>query len=172
MDIVENIYNENLEIIKYLKKQNQISYSVELSDKLRKVILLSSASFFENEITAILENSATKATNNSFLVSFLKNQALSRKYHTLFDWNKNNINKFLKLFSEDFKSRFVERFLEDKEIEYEIECFMVIGAERNKLVHENFGLYSLEKTTEEIMIAHKKAKSFVSKFNIFMEEVI
>lgn len=49
-----------------------------------------------------------------------------------------------------------------------MKAFLMIGNERNKMVHENFLSYNLEKTFEEIRILNEDASKFVEYLrNIF-----
>ena len=49
-------------------------------------------------------------------------------------------------------------------IEKSIKAFLEVGRERNRLVHQNFGSFTLEKTTEDIYGLYLDAKLFVDKF--------
>lgn len=42
-----------------------------------------------------------------------------------------------------------------------LRLFLIIGSERNKMVHGNFLEYKLEKTFEEIIQLHNDAKQFI-----------
>ena len=42
-----------------------------------------------------------------------------------------------------------------------IEAFLEIGRERNRLVHQNFGTFTLEKTSKEIYDTYRSAVEFV-----------
>ena len=44
------------------------------------------------------------------------------------------------------------------------QAFMEIGRDRNRLVHQNFGSFSLEKTSSEIYDAFRLATKFVDWF--------
>ncbi len=60
-----------------------------MDNKLKKVLLVSAASFFETSITELLVKFFNiKAGNNPEIVAFLKNKAISRQYHSYFDWEK------------------------------------------------------------------------------------
>jgi hypothetical protein len=47
---------------------------------------------------------------------------------------------------------------------------MELGAERNRLVHTDFGSFSLEKTSEEIYDLYKKALKFVESFPTLLHD--
>lgn len=95
------------------------------------------------------------------LFSFLKNKAIERQYHTYFDWEGNNVNKFLGLFGQDFKEQISNKIKNDSNREKQAKAFLTIGLERNKMVHENFMDYNLEKTFDEIVELHKQSSLFI-----------
>ncbi len=116
-----------------------------------KCFLLAAASYFEKATCAVIRNHTERITGSLAIVSFLDKQALERKYHTLFDWKQSNINKFIRLFGNEFYN-FVAPVLDrDKEKNAAIE-FMTLGQMRNKLVHENFSEYLLEHTLDDIKL--------------------
>lgn len=50
---------------------------------------------------------------------------------------------------------------EDPELRANIGAFMEIGRDRNRLVHQDYGSFTLEKTAEEIYSAYLQAHQFV-----------
>ena len=86
MSIVDNLYDEYTSIISFLTESNQPSLVSDTDRYFKKIIVLSSASFFEHEIQSYLVNFIKKSTNNNLkAINLLKKSAISGKYHTLFD---------------------------------------------------------------------------------------
>ncbi len=163
MDIVEVLYNEAIELDNFLLDRQEISLRNTADSNLRKSILLASASFYEKEITELILSFAKKISqDNDKLVTFIQRKSLSRQYHTLFGWDGKNCNSFLSLFGEEFKKDFSKTISTDESLESSVKAFLEIGRERNRMVHQDFGKYSLEKTSKEIFELHIKAKNFVS----------
>lgn len=159
--IIDKLYLDNLELMKYLETNGQISFRSDFDDMFKKVLLLSCASFFENRIIEIIINFITKKTNyNTPLITFVQSKAINRQYHTYFSWKETNVNQFLSSFGEDFKKEFLEE-IKNTEIPNSIKAFMEIGRDRNLLVHQNFANYYLNKTSEEIYILYTEAIKFV-----------
>jgi len=177
---VKQLKEEYDELVEYLTTQ-QPSLLNNLNKNFRKVLLLSAGSYFETQITLIISNFARAKSNDERIVNFLEKQAISQKYHTLFDWGKKdtpespgkNANTFFKLFGEDFKLQ-IDRDLKPnisdseeqkslrKKLNETIEAFIEIGHLRNILVHSNFAAYNYEqKTTEEIYALFQKAEPFL-----------
>ena len=94
--------------------------------------------------------------------AFVSNKAISRQYHTYFNWDQtNNINSFLGLFGADFKDKITSEIKEDKDLQEQIKAFLTIGSERNKMVHNNFLECKLDKTFDEIVALQEKANLFI-----------
>jgi hypothetical protein len=53
---------------------------------------------------------------------------------------------------------------DDAELKTSIEAFLEVGRERNRLVHQDFGSFTLEKTADEIYTLYSTAMKFVEWF--------
>ena len=102
------------------------------------------------------------SNNNLLLISFLKNKAIERQFHTYFDWNVTNCNRFFALFGDEFKKKVCKILDEDMDLEDSAKNFMEIGKTRNILVHQNFSTLSLEKDAEEYFKCYKKSFKFIA----------
>jgi len=72
-DIVGIRYKEFKEMIDYLETNKEISLKIVADDNLKKVLLLSAASYFEDEIKNIILSFVEKnSDNNSMVKSFVK----------------------------------------------------------------------------------------------------
>jgi hypothetical protein len=165
--IVDTLFKDISDLIKFLHEKEEISLTSFSDSNLRKNLLLASASYFENRFQTIIENfTISKSDNCNALVSFLRNKAIKRQYHMYFNWDGNNVNSFLGLFGEDFRDAFKEIVNTDDDLKNSISAFLEVGRERNRLVHQDFGNYPLEKTSEEIFKLHNKAMIFASRFEL------
>jgi hypothetical protein len=123
---------------------------------------LAAASYFEHSLNQDILAFVNEASyQNRILLSFVKNKALSRQFHSLFDWDSSNANKFFALFGEEFKSFMNVELQRNDPLASSVKAFLEIGRERNRLVHQDFGSYSLEKTAEEIYELYRNALDFV-----------
>ena len=163
MDIVESLYKDASDLDKFLMSNNEVSLRVSADANLRKSILLASASFYERQVCELIIEYVRTRTNDEKIVSFVSGKAISRQYHTLFDWKSNNCNSFLVLFGAEFKKLFSVKIGGNPDLDEAIKLFLEIGRERNRMVHQDFGLYTLEKTSEEIYSIHGKAKLFIAE---------
>ena len=65
------------------------------------------------------------------------------------------------LFGENFKKEVSTIISQDEVLKEQMKAFLQLGNERNKMVHENFLVYNLEKTFDEIIQLNEKAEKFV-----------
>ncbi|MCA9077752.1 MAG: hypothetical protein KDA93_22185 [Planctomycetaceae bacterium] len=132
------------------------------SENFRKSLLLSAASFFERRLVSILTELVNQWSHSTLpLNEFVRIKAIERQYHTYFDWDRPNGNPFFRLFGSDFKAFMERRCKDDEAFSDSVEAFIEIGRERNRLVHQDFGSYALEKTFDEIYDLYKKARHFL-----------
>ena len=93
--------------------------------------------------------------------AFVKNKAISRRSHTWFKWEDRNANQFFGLFGSEFKKMMSERIKASDDLGVSIRAFLEVGNERNKLVHQDFASFPLEKTLDEIYALYRQALLFV-----------
>lgn len=85
MSIVDSLYAEYIDIITFLNKESQPSLSSDTDKYFKKVILLSSDSFFEHEIQNIIITFIKESTNDNLrIINLLKKKAIGGNYHTFF----------------------------------------------------------------------------------------
>lgn len=160
--IIDQQYENGNSLVDYLKTQQQITYFNEAENSFRKTILLSSASFFEKEISdTVIEFAKSHTSNNELVVAIIKQKAVSRQYHTYFSWDSANANAFFSLFGEDFKNRMIQKVKDDEKLDKAIKSFLEIGRERNKMVHQNFAEVVIDKTAEEIYKLYQDSLYFI-----------
>lgn len=159
---IDRMYEEISELIQYLEKDGEVSLRSTADENFRKALLLAAASYFEHRICeAIISFTGESSSANHLLVEFVRNKALSRQFHTLFDWNSRNANKFFSLFGDTFSNFMKNELRKDDSLSTSIGAFMELGTERNRLVHQDFGTFPLEKTAKEIYDLYLAAQVFV-----------
>lgn len=167
-----NILNREYQsIVGFLNSNAQPSLSSDVNRYFKKVIALSSASYFEHRIQEILIQFISKETNNnSRAISFFKKKAIGMQYHTYFTWGEKNdpdkpgknANSFFALFGDEFKKEVEAEIKASVELEVAVKAFLEIGHLRNILVHSNFAAYDIEnKTAEEIFKLYEKGVLFI-----------
>lgn len=158
--IIKVLIDRHNRIRSFLEEMGEISLKIDSDNEFRKVLVLSIASFFESEITEALLNLA-RSTGSEQIISLIKAKAISRQYHTLFDWRQNNVNQFLKLLGDTFKETVSAEISRDSRLNEGAAAFMDLGRKRNELVHENFASVQMDWTPEEITQKYQVAFEFI-----------
>lgn len=84
-----------------------------------------------------------------------------RQYHTYFEWDGKNANKFFALFGKDFKNQLVQKIKKEPTLDIALKAFLELGNMRNCLVHQNFANYTIDKTAKEVYDLYQEAMIFV-----------
>lgn len=167
MSAVDNIYRDFQDVAEILRQKDEFSLQISIENNLQKTLLLSAASYFEHNLTKEVEDFVSKmSSGNSMIVSLVRAKAISRQYHTWFDWNSNNANNFFSLFGQKFKEHMKKIIDADAKLDMSIKDFMEIGRYRNLLVHSNYASYSIDKTPNEIHMQYLSAQVFVNVVGI------
>ena len=160
--IIDRLYTEFKELLSYLYEKGEISFLITADEYFRKALLLAAASYFERRICDDLISFTSEISDkNEILVEFVKNKAIARQYHTFFNWNASNANQFFGLFGGSFYDSIKSEVNNDDGLAGAIKAFMELGSERNRLVHQDFGTFPLEKTSDEIYKLYETALPFV-----------
>jgi len=148
-------------LMAFFIETEQPSFQISINNAYRKNLVLSAASFFESEIKkTILNHTRTVSRGDEKLVTFIDSKVLARQYHSLFDWDAKNCNKFFKCFGEVVKDAARSQLIRDDLIQSEI-AFLEMGAERNRLVHQNFSEIVINSTFDEIYRKYVSACPFI-----------
>jgi len=169
--VVERMHGDFSDLLSMLERGGEISLRSVADDNFRKSLLLCAASFFEKTLCDIVVGFVRDHSgNNSAIVEFVKNKAISRQYHTWFNWKERNANVFFGLFGEEFKSFMGRKIKSDQDLDNSIRAFMEIGEYRNRLLHQDYGNFFLEKSSSEIYHLYRTAIVFVLGMRDFLDE--
>ena len=168
---IELLNEEYMSIVGFLNESTQPSLSSDVNKSFKKIIVLSSASYFEHLIQGILIDFVTKETRNNLkAVHFFKKKAIGMQFHTYFNWGEKDnpdkpgksANSFFALFGDDFKKEVEAEIKNNPSLDKSMKAFIEIGHLRNILVHSNFAAYNLDnKTADEIYDLYKTGLPFV-----------
>ena len=168
---VDRLYREALAVVGALESQSELSLQVAAADNLRKSLLLAAASHFEHRVTSAVAAFVREAARGSVLVEeFVRNKAIARQYHTWFKWEDNNANQFFGLFGEGFRSHMVGRVKSREDLRLSVNAFLELGNERNRLVHQDYASFALDKTMDEIYALYKGSFLFVEDVPVALKE--
>jgi len=168
---VDRLYSEATAVLVCLERNGEISLRAAAADNLRKTLLLAAASYFENQIVnSVLRFIQSRSGGSVMVEAFVRNKAVARQYHTWFEWDKPNANQFFGLFGSSFKTRITQQVKSSETLRESIKAFLDIGNERNKVIHQDFASFILDKTIEEIFESYRKALYFVERLPGLLEE--
>jgi len=160
---VEKAFAEFSEIIAILQSSGEISLASSIEANARKGILLSAASEFEHLLCESVRKFANKASkSNARVMSLIETKAISRQYHTWFDWKGASANPFFALFGEEFSIEMKRRKKEEEEFSRAVTAFLELGQLRNLLVHNNYAAFYIEKSYTELFDTYTLARGFVA----------
>lgn len=170
MTPVDRLYQEAQGVITALGT-SEPSLVVSTADNFRKSLLLAAASYFEHRLSVcVTEFVQEKAADSALVVAFVKNKAISRQYHTWFKWDAANANQFFGLFGSEFGAMMQARIKESETLRESVRAFLEVGNERNKLVHQDFASFALNKDLHEVYKTYRTALSFVDSLPQHLRE--
>jgi hypothetical protein len=159
---VDRLYREASALINLLQDRSELSLQVLASDHFRKALLLAAASYFEDRVcNLVLDYIRERAQGSSLIENFVRNKAVARQYHSWFAWEATNANQFFGLFGAEFKALMGTRVKASVEMQAAIRAFLELGNERNRLVHQNYATFPMEKTLDEVYELYRHSRAFV-----------
>ena len=169
MSSIDALHTDFSELLTYLEERGEVSWRALADANFRKILLIAVASDFERSMQeAVFDFAKQIAGDDHPLAHLIQNKAIRRQYHTWFNWDARNANSFFGLFGEAFKEDMQQKVRDEEELDASIDAFLEIGRERNRLVHENFADFTMEKTSEDIYRLYNSAKMFVNRFPQFL----
>ena len=168
---VDEMHREFAELLTFLDERGEGSLRNTVDGNFRKTLLLAAASHFERRLTEGVVIFVAEVTSSDHVVAWLvRKRVVERQYHTWFDWSANNANRFFSMFGESFGRYMKGRVNQDDDLASSIKSFIEIGYDRNRMVHQDFGRFSLEKTSDEIYQSYRSGSRFVEWFPSALRE--
>lgn len=167
MTVVDTIYTELQDAARILGDAGEVSLKIMLESHLRRTLLLSAASYFELRLTRDLQGFASETTSgNDLISSLIQSKVIARQYHSWFDWEKQNANKFFSMFGQRFKQHMSALIATDENLAKSVKAFLELGNDRNLLVHSDYASYPINKTPSEIHELYLSANTFVDRVGV------
>ena len=92
---IETFYASHKAVVDFLIGQGQPTFASDTNNNFRRSLILAIASSFEHEIAnTIRDIPAVHAASNPIVRGLVEQKVIPRQYHTYFDWEKKNANKF------------------------------------------------------------------------------
>lgn len=163
-------FERQSELIRHLLEVKELSLAQDAEQMLQKNLPLAAASYFEQHVCEILRSFVDSKSGGCIeLRSLIELTAIKRQYHTMFDWEGSNVNKFLSLFGPEFKKKISAEIAADANLTKASKDFLEIGNLRNCIVHQNYATYIMEKSAAEIFETFKNALNFVTYLKITLQ---
>ncbi len=167
--IIDSLYSDTSQLLGQLGERGDLSLQSFANSNLRKVLLLSAASWFETRISEAMQKFATvHSGGHPGIEGLIKRKAVERQYHTYFDWKNKKPGPFYALFGDQCGDQLKQWVNDDAGLKEALAAFLELGSLRNELVHENFAAFPFEKTADEVYALYQCAEKFVA----FVEEKI
>lgn len=161
MSVVDDFYSNYEDLLTVIDATKQVSLRVWVSESFRRVFVLTMANYLETRVKTLIQELVKKKSASDLVLSFLCN-SMERQYHTYFNWDTRNANKFFSLFGERFKNEIVKEVESLDELDEGIVAFLEIGNTRNILMHEDLFFVDIgNKTPKEFYESFKSATFFV-----------
>jgi hypothetical protein len=160
---IDTFYETHQALYNYLLVERQVSFANEANNNFRRSLVLAIASYFEHQVTAIMREIPRRhASGNPLICELIEQKAITRQYHTYFEWEGRNANKFFRLFGTEFRDSIRTAVQADQRIDESVKAFLELGDLRNRLVHLNYVTFDVDKTPEDIMARFRSALGFVA----------
>jgi hypothetical protein len=171
--VVDRLYGEFSRLLAHLLSSQEQSLEITANEQCRKALLLAAASYFEDVISTIVrEWIAELAPFNRQVANWVEMTGVTRNYHKWFKWERRDARAFDGLLGTPFKDYMRQQVQTDPTLEESLRDFLEIGDSRNRLVHQNFGSFTLEKTTDEIYSLFESARRFPPLFAQKLQEFV
>lgn len=160
---IDRFYDSHKAVSDYLLENGELSFANDVGSNFRRSLVLAIASFFEHEITAIIRELPRRyAAGNPIISELIERKAISRQYHQYFAWDTSNANSFFSLFGSEFREAMQSKIRADQSIDRSVKAFLELGALRNRLVHQNFVQFDVDKSVDDIMTLYRSAQEFLA----------
>ncbi|KRQ09129.1 HEPN domain-containing protein [Bradyrhizobium manausense] len=159
---IETFYASHKAVVDFLIANEQPSFASDTNNNFRRSLVLAIASSFEHEISGIIaEIPRVHANANPIVVGLVEQKVIPRQYHTYFDWEKKNANKFFAMFGSEYAELAKSRVAADGDLDQAVKDFLALGDTRNRLVHLDYVNFDIEKTPDDIIAMYRSARKFV-----------
>ncbi|MFE2346985.1 HEPN domain-containing protein [Kitasatospora cineracea] len=158
---VELLYRDQRQILDALQL-SEPSFHTSLQAMLPKVLMLAAASEFEHYVCGYIREYVAEVSTGNRVGFLVERKAISRQYHTFFDWPNRKAGSFWALFGPAFKKAAELEVSEKDKLREGLAAFLEVGAVRNLLIHNNYADVTINTTLDEVYALYVKGWDFVS----------
>lgn len=159
---IEEFFAKHKALYEFLLTNGQPTFANDANDNFRRSLVLAIASSFEHDISGIVRDiPRVHAASNGIICGMVEQKVVSRQYHTYFDWEKKNANKFFSLFGSEFLENAKALVNAEAALEQSIKDFLELGETRNRLVHLDYVTFDIDKSPDDIIALFRSALLFI-----------
>lgn len=157
--VLDGLLQRHKQLDSFLRANAELSLAIEAELLFKRAFVVACGCYCEESLVDVLHRFAASAGDQR-LSAFVKNRALERRYHDLFEWSAANANKFWSCFGEAFKESALSRLRADEAAARSVRGFMTLGRLRNSVAHR-FATVSVDQTLDELELLFREATSFL-----------
>lgn len=159
-------------VVALLREQGDGDGVLVAADIFHKYATIAAASRLEEETKQLLRDMPEEIPAGAPM-KFIERKDISHGFHKLFAWERSNANKFFSQFDDDsgkFSTFMGKKGEEDTDFKEEAICFVHLGRERNRIVHNDLAEAKVEWTGRDIMDRFERGRKFLSNFRTYALE--
>ncbi len=162
-NIIDTLYADTSQLLRQLEERKDVSLQSFANANLRKVLLLSAASWFETRISeAVRQFAVVHSGAHPGIEGIIQRKAIDRQYHNYFEWKSQKPGPFYSMFGDHCGELLKQAVNGAPALKKSLAAFLELGSLRNELVHENFAVFAFDKTAEEVYALYQSAEGFVT----------
>lgn len=106
------------------------------------------------------------------MAAFVAKRVMARNYAQLFEWKSQTAQGFFTSFGETCANNFRRALKSDELLKIQHDAFMYLGHLRNEVVHNDYAVFSIDLTPEEIIYLYRDGLAFTGRFEALIFEDI
>ena len=159
-------------VVALLEEQGNGDDVLTVTEIFHKYATIAAASRLEAETKQLLRDMPEEFPAGAPM-NFVEQGSIKYGFHKLFNWKGSNANKFFSEFDDEskrFSSFMKKKGEEDPDFKEEARCFVHLGRERNRIVHNDLADAEFQWTESDIMDRFQRGLAFLSNFRKYALE--
>lgn len=157
-ETVRELIAKLVEVERILSSHGKASETLDVRDSNLVTVFIACGTCYERKLTdgliALCDSQCPPSISH-----FVRVKALKRQYHTMFNWEDENLGSFKTLFGDKFTA-FIKDYMSDVSTRKNVDAFLWIGSRRNEAAH-TFKCDSPNKTLEDILVSFEDGLQFL-----------
>ena len=159
---VEGLYADYLGLILDLDGRSPSGLTA-LNRSYHKHLLVAAASSLEEVVKDLIPR-LFETRGGKQMGAFVSKRVMARNYSQLFDWKAQTAQGFFASFGDDCSKNFKTLLKTDDGLKKQHDAFLALGHLRNEVVHNDYAIYPVALTPDEIIEQYRLAIRFTERF--------